>query len=540
MSSASTIFPVPGVEHGKRIITYVIEQRAKSKDDVWVSLPVDETNLSLGFKDVTFWQFNNAANHAANWLNQNLPASKPFECFAYAGPKDLRYPILAVAAAKVQKVMVLPSPLVTPAAQSKIFEAKGCTIYLRPEEMAESVAGILKDENASHMQTVTVPPLDQFLNETEATPVNYSQTWEEGQDDPWLVFHTSGTTGNPKPITYSQYMMALVDKAASLPGIEESHIHQFAAKRWYTPLPSLHFVGMLIILSMTTLIHTEAVIGPAGPPNPATIAQVIKYGCVEGALLPPVLIDALCLSPDGIEALKRLKYIHYAGAPLSVKSGELLAPHVKLVPSIGSTECSGYFMVMHGKPDAWDYLAFQEHAGAKFEQRTNDLHELVFIRDPSCEMQMIFKTYPDRDRFETNDLWVEHPTEKGLWKIIGRSDDYVCFSHGDGIHASLLEPEITAHPHVKNVLIGGNGRPAPILLVEFVEDSENGSRDTQLESLRPYVEKLNARCHQSVKVSLDKVIIASKQKPFLTTSKGSVARLQTLRLYNNEIDAVFS
>lgn len=105
MSSASTIFPVSGVEHGKRIITSVIEQRAKNKDNVWVSLPVDETDLSLGFKDITFWQFNNAANHAANWLNQNLPASKPFECFAYAGPKDLRYPILAVAAAKVQKVV---------------------------------------------------------------------------------------------------------------------------------------------------------------------------------------------------------------------------------------------------------------------------------------------------------------------------------------------------------------------------------------------------------------------------------------------------
>ncbi|KAJ5712437.1 hypothetical protein N7493_008905 [Penicillium malachiteum] len=503
MSSASTIFPLPGVEHGKRVLTSVIEQRAESKDDVWVSLPVDETDLSLGFKDITFWQFKNAANQAANWLNQNLSASKPFECFAYAGPKDLRYPILAAAAAKVQKVMVLPSPLVTPAAQSKIFAAKGCTIDLRPEEMAESVAGILKDENASHMQTVTVPPLEQFLNETEATPVNYSKTWEEGQDDPWLrhglVITWNHWTGNPKSITYSQSMMAVVDTAAALP----------------------------------------AVIGPAGPPNPATIAQVIKYGRVEGALLPPVLIDALCLSPDGIEALKGLKYIHYAGAPLSAKSGELLAPHVKLVPSIGSTECSGYFMVMHCKPDAWGYLAFQEHAGAKFEQQTNDLHELVFVRDPSCEMQMIFKTYPNRDRFETNDLWVEHPTEKGLWKIIGRSDDYVCFSHGDGMHASLLESEITAHPRVKNVLIGGNGRSAPILLVEFVEDSENGSRETQLESLRPYVEKLNARCHQSVQVSLDKVIIASKQKPFLTTSKGSVARLQTLRLYGDEIDALF-
>lgn len=102
----STEFPLPGIEHGKRILTAVIEERAKTgAGGPWLSAPIDETNLSLGYKDITFWQLNNAANHAAHWLNQNLPASEPFQCFAYAGPKDIRYPILAVAAAKVQKVV---------------------------------------------------------------------------------------------------------------------------------------------------------------------------------------------------------------------------------------------------------------------------------------------------------------------------------------------------------------------------------------------------------------------------------------------------
>jgi hypothetical protein len=101
-----TAFPSLGIEHGKRILTAVIEQRAKNdSDSAWVSVPVDERNLSLGYRDITFWQLNNAANHAAHWLSRNLPTSEPFQCFAYAGPKDLRYAILAVAAAKVQKVV---------------------------------------------------------------------------------------------------------------------------------------------------------------------------------------------------------------------------------------------------------------------------------------------------------------------------------------------------------------------------------------------------------------------------------------------------
>lgn len=297
---------------------------------------------------------------------------------------------------------------------------------------------------------------------------------------------------------------------------------------------------MLMTLSMTTFVHMVAVIGPAGPPSPNVITEVLRYGRVEGALLPPVLIDALCLSSNGLQALRDLKYIHYAGAPLSAKSAELIVPYAQVVPCVGSTEAGGYFTTIHGKPDKWDYLAFQKHAGATFEQQLGDLHELVFIRNPNCAMQQIFTVYPDRDRFETNDLWVEHPTEKGLWKIIGRSDDYVCFSHGDGLHASLLEPEITAHPDVNNALIGGHGRQSPVLLVElFKGANDDESRERLLESLWPYIEKLNTRCHGSVQISPEKVIIASKERPFIMTIKGSVARLQTLRLYEHEIAALF-
>ena len=104
----STTFPLPGVTHGKRILASVIESRAKDGPDTnpWISLPVNNQDLSAGFRDISFWQLNNAANHAARWLSQALPATtKPFQCFAYSGPKDLRYAILAVAAAKVQKVV---------------------------------------------------------------------------------------------------------------------------------------------------------------------------------------------------------------------------------------------------------------------------------------------------------------------------------------------------------------------------------------------------------------------------------------------------
>ncbi|KAJ6006877.1 hypothetical protein N7451_004821 [Penicillium sp. IBT 35674x] len=208
-------------------------------------------------------------------------------------------------------MMVVPSPLVTPQAQLQIFEKKGCTLYLRPEEMAESVAGILKD--ISHIQPITLKALGHFSNETEAIPVNYPKFGQKGKM----------TLGWP-----------------------------------FTLLGQL-FVGMLMTLSMTTFVHMTAVIGLAGSPSPDGITEVLRHGHVEGALLPPVLIDALCLVPKSLQALRDLESIQQAGAPLSAKSTELIIPHAQVVPCVGSTEASGYFTIIHGKPDTWDYLAFQ-------------------------------------------------------------------------------------------------------------------------------------------------------------------------------------
>ncbi|KAL2789358.1 hypothetical protein BJX66DRAFT_339351 [Aspergillus keveii] len=499
---------------GKRILISALEYRAKNEpQSPWMSVPVDDKDLSLGYRDITYSEVNNAANHTAHWLARNLPeSSEPFQAFAYAGPKDLRYQLLALAAAKLQKVLVLPSPLVTGEAQVRILEKKQCTVYLRPASMVDHVTAIL--QGTSHIQTIEVPDIAQFFREDKAETVNYSKTWKEGKDDPWLVYHTSGTTGNPKPVTYTHYMMAGVDIAASVPGEEESFLHQFANTRWFTPLPSMHYVGMLLSIGMTTYLNMTAVIGPPGPPTPDIIP---------------------------LEAVRGLKYLLYSGATLSAKSAELIIQHTKLLSGVGTTEAGGYWTTVPKQHDAWEYLGFPKHLGATFEHRMDDLHELVWVRDDSLPLQQIFKMYPELDRFETKDLWREHPVHKGLWKIIGRLDDYVYLSHADGLHASSLEPEITAHPSVKSAVIGGHGRPAPVLLVELNPGSEyEDNHQSLIENLEPYIQKVNERVHECVRLSAERVAVATKEKPFVVTVKDSIARLQTLALYKDEIAALFA
>lgn len=91
------------VSYGKRLVVSLIDQYSKeSPERVWASVPQVETNLAKGFKDITYRHLANAINHASCWLDATLGKSNgSFETFAYGGPKDLRFPILAVAAVKV-------------------------------------------------------------------------------------------------------------------------------------------------------------------------------------------------------------------------------------------------------------------------------------------------------------------------------------------------------------------------------------------------------------------------------------------------------
>lgn len=89
--------------YGKRLIVSLIGQYAVDEPEkLYASMPRNEEDLSQGFKDITYSQLANAISNASWWLESTPRKSNgSFETFAYVGPKDLMYPILAVAAAKV-------------------------------------------------------------------------------------------------------------------------------------------------------------------------------------------------------------------------------------------------------------------------------------------------------------------------------------------------------------------------------------------------------------------------------------------------------
>ena len=99
--------------HGQRLLATVIDYYADNEPDrVWVSIPLDDADLARGFKDITYKEFADAIDRAAWWLEETLGASNgTFETFAYSGEKDVRFPILGVAAVKVGRKVIMKAPM---------------------------------------------------------------------------------------------------------------------------------------------------------------------------------------------------------------------------------------------------------------------------------------------------------------------------------------------------------------------------------------------------------------------------------------------
>lgn len=86
--------------YGKRLIPQIVDELARSEPTrIYASFPLS-TNVSDGFRDITFKELAQAADAAAWWLEKMIGRSDASETLAYIGLSDIRYTIVFLAAVK--------------------------------------------------------------------------------------------------------------------------------------------------------------------------------------------------------------------------------------------------------------------------------------------------------------------------------------------------------------------------------------------------------------------------------------------------------
>ena len=83
------------------LVPNLVDKRAAlTPDTVYSEYPVSTLSYAEGYRKITYREFANAVNGAAQWLVATLGPGKDFETISYIGPNDIRYPALILGAVK--------------------------------------------------------------------------------------------------------------------------------------------------------------------------------------------------------------------------------------------------------------------------------------------------------------------------------------------------------------------------------------------------------------------------------------------------------
>jgi thioester reductase-like protein len=264
-----------------------------------------------------------------------------------------------------------------------------------------------------------------------------------------------------------------------------------------------------------------------------------KYGNFVSCFCPPAVLEDLCRSSEGLERLSQLESVSYGGGALSPSVGNLLASRTILHNFIGFTEASAPpRYVLSGK--YWQYHEFHPSSGFDAEPYGEEgLYKMIIKRiksdDSLADVQSVFRVYPNIDRFETGDLVTRHPSVPTLWRHEGRVDDLITFSTGEKLNPVPLETIIQKSSVVKSALLAGIGLFQAVLLVELDENKQHLNRNEAVEKIWPQVLEANAAAPTQGRIAKSHIVIVPPTKSFQRSTKGTLKRKATYKLFESEI-----
>ncbi|KAJ6442161.1 L-aminoadipate-semialdehyde dehydrogenase [Purpureocillium lavendulum] len=537
-------------DYGHRLTVNVVDEiAARDPTRPFIFAPVSNKPEN-GWAPVTFKQLANAVNHVAHIIARDIKpsSSDAFPTLGYVGPSDVHYAIVMLACVKAGCQGFFISPRNSVEGQLRLLKATNC----RNLWYAESFRSIVQPWIDQREMTATeVPSAVEWLS-SEAKMFPYNRSFEEARFEPLCVLHTSGSTGFPKPIVVRQGSMAVADKFRLLP---DHHGAPFVfsgwaarSKRMFLPMPLFHAAGMLASLTILAIFYgVPLALGlPDQPMTPESVRDCLHYSKADSVMLPPSIVEGLCQTDGGLEAMKRLNYVVVGGGNLSQAAGDTLLQHGVLLSNIiQSTEAIPYGIYMQPRPELWQYFIINTDVmGAVW--RCHDEREGVYelflkrkqLMDPGD--QPAFYTFPTCSEWSTGDLYKRHPTLPDHWKFHGRADNVIVFSNGEKLNPVTLEDTVMGCSAIKGALVVGQDRFQPALILEPFDYPRNEAEKTELlQQVWPFIQEANREAVAHGRVSRQLVMISDEDIPFARAAKGTVQRPLTIQAYERQIDDLY-
>jgi len=344
-------------------------------------------------------------------------------------------------------------------------------------------------------------------------------------DSELVIFHSSGSTGNPKPIPQLHRFWSRSLTTAQ--GTKEAA---------FTTTPLFH--GGLSDLFRALQAGSPIFFfswHEGKPPTTANICASVQ-ACEQSIhyfLSVPFLREMLLQDDDGMQMLQRMDLVSTGGAPLPESVGDAMVHQhgISLVSRLESSEC-GFLMSSWRdfKSDKeWSWLRISDAASKSwldFQHRPEEgeLFELVVKSEWPTK---IMSNQPDGS-YATSDLYERHPKHNNLWRYARRADDSLVLVNGKKSASSPIEAALKASPLLSDAIVFGANRPmiGAIVLPKPSADSNDRSHHAEvLEKLEPVLDEINKSQPQHAYLGIDMVHIADA-KTFADLPRSSKGTLQ--------------
>ncbi|KAH9917020.1 uncharacterized protein B0H18DRAFT_1036256 [Fomitopsis serialis] len=342
-----------------------------------------------------------------------------------------------------------------------------------------------------------------------------------GLDERAFLLHSSGSTAFPKPIPWTHRSLLQI---ARTPFYGERDLTGRSMSMH--GLPMFHAMGMILTSNAVTCGMVLAVPAPKTPPVTPTHDSVIQGAMATDAeivVTVPSMIEAWSQNPEYVKWLATRDGVICGGGPLSKERGDqLVSQGVRVLVGYGSTECGSVNMFIAADPGVdWEYFHFGTYLQVKLGPYGNNEYEVTVVANEFLRPNVINTKVDGVDAYSTSDLVAPHPTKKGLYKVVGRTDDQIMHS---------TETMMNQDPHVQASVMFGRGKLQTGILVEPKREySFDPSDEVNMNGFAP----------QHSRLFKEMILVAKPSKPFLYTAKHTVRRGAVIKEYEDEIDALY-
>ncbi|KAK6609005.1 thioester reductase domain-containing protein [Botrytis cinerea] len=515
MSAKTSTVP----DESNLLLPAVIDLRAQEDPDKLFCVLLKSADVQDGLDYVSYSDYANAVNRCSWWLEGKLGKGdgRNMKTIGYFGPPDIRQTIVALAVSKINHKALLLSPRNSVEGIVELLDVCDCHSLLFAQDIQAITPLVNNISSRRNLQVLPFEAVTHWLDSAKVPRYTFDATLEKDASRPFAILHTSGSTGFPEPAIYTFGAMAsyrtFLEPQEVIAGAKRTMVDLWKNKVTYVAFPTSH-VRIPNTLSWKLLTKTDVSV-----------------------------LEPLTRVPEYLEGLRSLDLTIWCGSPFSSSAvPEKIRSLVTINAGYGATE-AGPFVTQVESQDDYEYMSFSPLMGARFQQYTDDLYEMII--DKKVELngaQHIFCAFPELNEWHSKDLFSKHPTKPDLWRYEGRTDDILVLSTGANINPLSMEGVLMTHPKVVSALLTGERKPETAWLIEVCDPPQNvEDRQSLIEELWSTIEKANDEAHVRIeaKVKRSNIIFVTKEKPMSRAAKGSVQRKATIRAYREELDALY-